>query len=325
MSSRFSNDAIEFDTETDGGSPIVISGVTENGESLNSSINAAQTGGPYGAEPSIGQVSPVLTFATEQLSDVVTTITSLFGKCINSGVGNPGFTSYWARHDPCGPNGRAAGSVHYSNIFGTGHAIIESITANAGQSAIVRLQVHGLSADGEASPIARAWNVALPTWPADDAYSLAGVLFAGNLLETVTSVSINYNVRFTKPVTGSFKYPTMFDPLKVIPSVTLTFDDPEEILSTIIDPAVTISETGRFFTSTLTTLQFRRTVAASGDATPFSKASSEHITCGVNGLAHVATPYSASGDASGTTTVEIVCYENTVGIPLIWTIGQAIT
>jgi hypothetical protein len=324
MSSRFSNDAIEFDTETDAGSPIVISGVTEAGESLNTSVNAAETGGPYGAEPSIGQVSPVLTFATEQLETIVDNI-GLMGKCIDSGVGNPGFTSYWARHDPCGPNGRAATSVHYSNIFGDGHAIIESITANAGQSATVRLQIHGLSSDGETTPIARAWNVALPTWPADDAYTLAGVLFAGNLIETVTSISINYNVQFTKPVTGSFKYPTMFDPLKAVPSVTLTFDDPEEILTNIIDPASQITETGRFFTSTLTKLQFRRTVAASGDATPYSKASSEHLTCAINGLAHVPTPYTAAGSASGTTSVEIICYENTVGVPLIWTKDQAIT
>lgn len=326
MSTRWSNDAVAIHTAADASTAIVISGVTETGESLNTTLVSADTGAAYPEQPTIGQVSPVITFATEMLEMIIDNI-DLAGKLIDSDGTHPGFISYFAKHDPAQPNGRATGAVHGSTTFGDGQIVIESITADAGQSAIARLQVHALSSDGETSPIARAWNVTLPTWPVDDAYKLAGVIVDGTLVETIRSMTINYNAQSEKPITGSFRYPVLYDPVKVAPSITLTFDDPQEILDSILGGGdVQITEEGKRLTSTSTALQFRRSMdIPTGTGAPFAKASLEHITCDINGFAHTPTPMGASGSASHQNTVEIVCEENAVGVPLIWTKDQAIS
>ena len=286
---------------------------------------APETGRPYAQEPTIARTANVHTFATEHLETIIDNL-GLNGKCIDSDVTYPGYKSYWAKHDRCGPNGRASGSVHVSATYGTGHTIIDSITATSGQSAIARLMTHALSDDGETDPAVIVWNEALPTWPTRDAYMLDSVFINDVEFQTVQSATISYNTQFEKPVLNT-KHPMVYDWQNAPITISLTLDDPKQIIDNVFGAGnAQIQAFGRKLAHATSRIFFRRAVDSSAiTASPYAKASAQHIQCTVQGVAYRTTQIAASGAGSATCQVEIFTHESaTSAVPLVWTKDQAI-
>lgn len=313
---KFGNDLLRVTPAS--ASEFYVEGVVDHTTDRNSRVNQADTGKPYGAEPSIGFQAPTMRFTTEDLGTLITNMSAINGLCYATG-GTPGLVMYQPRHDRCAANGRGAGSTNMTTTSALGHLLIDSIRGSAGANAQATLMAHPLSSDGETDPLATVFNGALPgVTIAETAWKIGGLVLDDTWIEEVVDLSISFNHQFTKPIHADFTYVKEFDWQKASPVLTITIDNPEAVLDSgeYALPAV-----GNRINSGSSYIQFRRADnATTGGAE--APGNSSHLRCGINGMVHSTTPFSGSGAGTGTLTLEIITNENATGVPLVWLTGQ---
>lgn len=315
---KFGNDIIAI--QPTGGTAFNLQGITDTSGVRNSQVNQANTGLPYGAEATIGFQAPTIPISTEDLETVITEISNLNGVCYSTGVG-PGLKVYQLRRNRCHIHGRDSGSTHMSITSQIGHILVESVSASGAGSVQISMTAHALSATGESDPFVMVFNEAPSSYTInEDAWKMAGPVLNGVYLPGLESATINYNHQTEKPIDSEVTYAKDFDWQKCNPTISLTFNDPEFIHSTVLAGALSLGPLGMRLTSGSSYLQFRAKATSGGgwDAA----ANATHIRCGINGIVHAVTPWSASGSGSSRVTLEIVTNESTVGVPLVWLTGQ---
>ena len=218
-------------------------------------------------------------------------------------------------HDQCGPNARAAAN-HMSLTAAEGHLFIESISGRSNDNATITARIHGTSADGSTAPIVTAYNAALPTGAVDEQFVIGIPQVAGTRLLEVTSVTVDYNPDFDPKTYAGRIWPQLIDIRKVSALITIETDDPT-ILGT---GAGQFPITGAKAEHTNSYLQF---IQREPDAAFYAPAALRHIRCTFAGLVHVSQPYSASGNDTGITRIEIATIDSDTQRPIVWAIDQA--
>lgn len=312
--SRFSNDAIEIHTTAES-SAVVIGGITGFSDSLNSDISTPDSATPYDLFHSIQAQSPDAAFSTEAIAEVLDNV-GFTGKCIAADGTHPGVRFYRRKHDPCGPQGRASGSVHERLTFEDGHLFIDSLNIPAAGNAIINLTAHATEPDYVTQPYVMAYNAALPSSPTtDQQYTLGRRVYVGGIQITeVTEVSVAWNVNFEKPQYGGSIWPTLVDIQKIKALITVTTDDLSVLdAAKIPRDGIACAHADSFFE-----LQRREQNAGLYDVSTL-----QHIKGTFAGFA-VVTRKQASGGNAGSLQVQIATLDDGTNEPIVFTTGVSI-
>lgn len=311
---RHSNDTVVLHTTAEAAA-VVIGEITAYDDNLGTEISTPDTAHPYDRFQSVMVQRPEMSFTTEALKAVLANI-GFTGKCILSDGSHPGLQSFQRQHDPCGAQGRKAGSNHRRVTFANGHILIQSIQASAAGNATISLRASGTSASA-AQPYGLAYNAALPASPVNDQQYAPGDIYVANIQITqVTNVAVAYNPTAEAVIYANSLWPTLFDVQKVRALITITTED----LSVLNDTGK-IALLGEAATHANSYLRFVRRKANEGF---YAQGDAEHISGTFAGFAHVSRSSSASGGGVGTAQIQIATVDDGTNEPIVWDTAAAI-
>lgn len=312
--SRFSNDAIEIHTTAES-SAVVVGGITGFSDSLNSSVSTPDSATPYDLFHSIQAQSPDAAFSTEAIRAILDNV-GFTGKCIASDGTHPGVRFYRRKHDPCGPQGRASGSVHERLTFEDGHLFIDSLSIPAGGNAVINLTAHATEPDYVTQPYVVAYNAALPSSPITNQQFTLGrrVFVGGTQITQVTNVSVAWNVNFEKPQYGGSIWPTLVDIQKIKALITITSDD-----MSILD-ASKIPRSGKACANANSLFELQRRQQNAG---LYDISATEHILARFSGFA-VVSRKQASGGGAGNVEIQVATLDDGTNEPITFATGVSI-
>lgn len=298
------------------GAAIVLGNLTSLAHNLNTQVVNPETGDVFQQANVVTRQEPKISFGTLCLKTMLSTVATI-GKCVASDGSHPGVVAYQQSLNNCNATARGSAGSHLSLTGGKGQLLIDQIEASRGGFATLTGTFYGLSADGTAAPFVIAYNANLPASPiVDELYSLGKPTVLGTQVDHVVSVGLQYNHAIELPDEAGTIWQTVLDVLKSPVSATIVTEDP-----TWLNPGTRLEYEGSQATHADTALWFLKhaynEAAVSGGT--FEDLEAEvHIKGTLQGLVHVSDHGSASGNAKGQTTIQILPIEAGGTAPLVW-------
>lgn len=323
MPNEYSTDSFALNTSDEVGDKPGFGALTAAGLDLSPQTVSPQSGKTYDSVISMIRQEPMMRLTTQAVREVLNEI-GLSGRCIQSNVGGGenGAEIYGEKHDLCGVNGRASGSVNFRASAHSGAIYLESLTVSADGVASISFIVHALTNSAGDDPFTIVENVALPSTGysivRDQMYGLWKTKIVTVETEDIQRVTFNFGVSVEKPPTANGTiYPNRMRLRKVRPSVRLFTTDLD-----LIDGSP-LSRTGTPVTHADSEI---RLVKLEPDGDYLDTTDSEHIKIGLSGMAYITSPYGTSGDAVAGTEIVVQGRQTSAGaVPFLFTLNTNLT
>ncbi|RQV98641.1 hypothetical protein EH220_03040 [bacterium] len=300
----YSNGALVIHTTSEGAA-VEIGNITNLSMPQGMELSAPQSGTLYDYFRSIISEVPMVNVTTESIAQILDTIGAA-AKCIVADGTHPGVVLYGEKHDEC--DGRASGAVHNSYTIKKGLIVPMTLDATHGQNATISMDIHAVT-DGTNDPLIPAYTATLPSSVVrDEIFGIGVCKVAGQQLDNVQSVSINFGISVLKKSGSGSTSPLWASPAKIKPVITITTTDP-----TIVDDAK-LSLDGTVATHLNTVIQLRKRLCYGKYV---ADATAEHIAITAAGLVVIEQPHSASGESEASVTFRIEGVHDGTDVPLV--------
>lgn len=316
MANRYSNHSLKLHTTTESAAAVTVGTLKSLSHSLNSQIVAPDTGGLYDVMQVITEQKPQMAFATNQLSSILDNV-ALAGKVVVSDGSHPGIVGYAQKHDATQADARGGSGTHISLTWAQGLLQLQRLACDKGGFAEAGLIMHGITPDGDESPVIVAYNASLPASPViNEIFGLGKAQVLGTTVDRINSVSIDFNPQTELITDAGSIWAQYIDIQKIAMLTTIVTEDPEWL-----KPSTLVEFNGKQTTSSDSFVNFLKhevtaTAAASGGSFE-DFASDVHIKGTVTGLVHVTDHYNASGSGTSTTTIQIASIALSGTAPLV--------
>jgi hypothetical protein len=299
------------EVKPDGGSTVLIGGVTDQSIDTGVQVNAEVTAGA--GTPQYGEISLTQVGGRFSCHDIVTLLSAIGfrGACLTGGAG-VGFGLYSLKKEACGT--LSSGSVHRKMVIPNGRIVPVSLSVQQGRRASLVCQVFGLY-DGTNLPLIVTANVAAPTGLADAfGFHLGVMQIAGVTLTNVTGLEINFGNTVNPVVEDGEIYAKQIDVPEHKPTITISTNNPDKF------GGANITLTGKRATHANSSMVLRRRLNGTG---AFST-SADHINLTMDGVAHYR-EFSASGNNPWTASVMITGLDDGTNDPIVADYAHSLT
>lgn len=196
---------------------VTLSQCSQAGYASNTTIESGFASGGITPEAKfLTKAEPVATWTTSDIASVIAGIDLETGLCLSSAT----ISIPWATQN-CGG---ATGSGHTVISGSNGFAVIQSITARQGETAIATVECCFLSTNGFLAPTS-ASSGSLTSAAFVGEYTLSAVSVNSTSLTGVTGFTVSPNVAYEKRYTNGGIYPTHIFLGQVVPHIDITFEN----------------------------------------------------------------------------------------------------
>lgn len=286
-------------------------GLTQYDLASNAEVSGNDSGSLYEEFQAVTGFSPVATFTTKALSELISMI-GLNGQCVGATKAITQVDLITRKIETC--QTALGATPHIRDRVTTGLLRLGTLSAARGQDATLTGILDTLT-DGTNAPLARTDGVAMPTPIVAERFTLGLPAIAGVTYPDIDNVSIEFNVGVTEntPALGAIWRDTI-GVLTVKPVLTITGRDVSKITTALM--AFTANEA----THANTTIQLIRRLNA-GAFVAF--ATTTHIEITAAGLVVPEMLVSASANNRASTTLRIPCHFDGTNAPILFQLASA--
>lgn len=307
-----------------GGSSSFIGGVTRQSVNTGAEVKAdTVAGSPYPIQANITALDSKIMFTTHNIAAGLTA-------CGAAGVGFPasgGVTKLRVWQIDYEDNGTIrSGNVHRAIEVTAGRLVPRKLSSGNRENAVLELEVIAIS-DGNAvgdfttPTLTHLESQAAPTFTASqidsERFTIGKAVIGGFDMGCTDNVDLDFGITVNTNACASNPYPTQLDLSEIKPVFTLS------TRKVNLFKADTVKLQGVSATNANTAIYFRKRKPFTAEFE--ANAATVHVKLASQGLLYTDEPFSADGNAAGTCSIKLQSVWDGTNLPIVLTVGSAIT